>query len=300
MTESFKVADGDLWSNAAAYKGGFAVRVAGVIYFYDNAGTLKGQVDQATSGESFDRGRGDGTRLAGHINSPYVFLAGAVTGHIVRVTAWDAQTQSFVAVADVSEPGFTGTADRVNLAVDALNRITVGWVVQPAGYEQVQVAARVLVFDDAKKSITPLTSSFFPFINVAQTGLIRTLQMSVAMTTKQICIAAKGEINLENKPELGANSPSEINFYTVFTHPDPKDDPTTPVGGPPPAIAIGGKPTFGAGKINLAWAGGQGPFTVQKKGKLNDANWVDVLTTADRVASVDMIGGEGYLRVVGK
>ena len=79
VKESFVVANGDIWSNAAAYQGGFAVRVNGIIYFYDNSGNLKGQVDQRPPGETFDAGRGDGTRIAAHINSPYVYLIGKVS-----------------------------------------------------------------------------------------------------------------------------------------------------------------------------------------------------------------------------
>ena len=240
VKESFKVADGDLWSNVAAFKGGFVVRVAGKFYFFNNAGVAQGEpVDQDTSGEGFDRGRGDGTRIAGHINSPYVYIAGRVPGaSMVRVAAWDATTRTFVAKADVSEGGFRGDFDRATVAADALNRVVVSWVSRPDGYEQQQVAARVLELDGAAKSFKALTGSFLPFVNTSPVGNIRTLQMSLAMTTKQILVAAKGEINLQNKPDQGANSPREINFYTVISHPAPKDDPTTPVGGGATSVRV--------------------------------------------------------------
>jgi len=240
VKESFKVADGDLWSNVAAFKGGFAVRVAGKFYFFNNAGVAQGEpVDQDTSSEGFDRGRGDGTRIAGHINSPYVYLAGRVPGaSMVRVAAWDATTRTFVAKADVSEGGFRGDFDRATVTADALNRVVVSWVSRPDGYEQQQVAARVLELDGTAKSFKALTSSFLPFVNASPVGNIRTLQMSLAMTTKQILVAAKGEINLQNKPDQGANSPREINFYTVISHPAPKDDPTTPVGGGTTSVRV--------------------------------------------------------------
>jgi len=55
VKDSFVVAKGDIWSNVAPFKGGFAVRAkpqdgsaTRIIYFYDNAGKLLGQVDQAT------------------------------------------------------------------------------------------------------------------------------------------------------------------------------------------------------------------------------------------------------------
>ncbi|HTG44008.1 MAG TPA: hypothetical protein VK633_05700, partial [Verrucomicrobiae bacterium] len=275
VKDSFVVANGDIWANVAAYKGGFAVRVTGVIYFYDDAGTLKGQVNQSTTGESYDAGRGDGTRLAGHINSPYVFLAGKVAGaNLVKVSAFDSRDQSFVAKAIVSEPAFSGDFDRVNLDVDALNRVALGWVSQPAGYEKQQVAARVMAFDPAAKSFSALTPSFLPFVNAAATGDIHSIQMSVAMTTKQILIAAKGEINLQNKPELGANSPVEVNFYTVISHPDPKNDPT------PAAGAVGGLPTLtvtrtGANTV-ISWT--EDGFVFQSAPRIG-GTWSDVAVT---------------------
>ncbi len=227
VTESFKIANGDIWCNLAAYKGGFAVRAGGVIYFFDNAGVATGTADQSTSGAAFDRGRGDGTRLFGHINSPYVYLAGKLTtGAIVQVAAWDSRDKSFVAVSDVSEASFAGNADRVNGAVDALNRLTVSWVSLPAGYIKQQVAARVFQLDGVAKTFKPLTPSFLAFINASNGDTIRSVGMTVAMTTKQIMIAAKGEINRDNKPDEGANTPNEVNFYTVLSHPVPAEDPT--------------------------------------------------------------------------
>ncbi len=263
VTESFKIANGDIWANVVAFRGGFGARVSGVIHLFDNSGTAIGQVDQNTSGDTFDRGRGDGVRMAGHINSPYVYLAGKIsTGNMIKVAAFDTRDRSFVASAEVSEPAFAGNFDRANVAVDALNRITVAWVSQPEGYEKQQVAARVLALDESTKTISPLTRSFLPFINAAQSGGIGSVGMSIAMTTRQICVAAKGEINLQNKPEQGAQiNPNtgeplkEINFYTVFTHPNPQPDPTTPVGG-------GDAPRFTSikrnadGTVTVEWTGG--------------------------------------------
>lgn len=273
------VTNSDIWCNLAVFKGGFAVRAkpadgsnTRVLYFYDNSGTLKGVVDQATSGVSFDTGRGDGTRIFGHINSPYVYLAGrAANTSIVKVAAFDSRTRQFVAVADVNEGSFTGNFDRVNGAVDALNRMVVSWVSQPSGYAKQQVAARVLSFNGT--SITPLTRSFFPFVNVA-TNDIRSLQMSVAMTTKQICVAAKGEINYSNKPELGPDSPTEVNFFTVFTHPNPQDDPTAPVGGPAPTLTI----ARSGANLAISWDASATGYTLKSKNSLSDATWTTVGT----------------------
>ncbi len=243
VEDSFVISSGSIWSNIAAFEGGFCVRVGGVLKFYDNTGEFEGQVDQESSGFSFDRGRGDGTRIAGHINSPYVFLAGE-SGADVRLAVWDARDQACLAQINVNEltleEGGTDEADfrpdinRVDLAVDALNRVVVTYEVTPAGFLYPQTAARVLWFDEENEEFTYLTASFFPFVNFTDAaGDIRTIRASPSMTTRQICIAAKGEINTDNDPSLGADSAYESNFYTVFAHPDPRNDPTPPVGGEP-------------------------------------------------------------------
>lgn len=297
VKESFLVANGDLWANVAATKGGFVVRVAGNLYFYNTAGDLQGSaVPQNTSGESYDGGRGDGTRLASHINSPYVFLAGKVTtAPIVRVSAWDTRTRAFVTVTDVSEGGFRGDFDRATVAVDSLSRLVVSWVAKPDGYEQQQVAARVLAFDEATKTIKPLTPSFLPFVNAAPVGNIRSLQMSVAMTTKQILIAAKGEINLANKPELGADSPSEINFYTVISHPNPQEDPLS-VSVLTDPIRLSNITDNGA-TVSVQWTGGTAPFKVQRRAALGAGGWIDVETRNDRTATLTKEGDAGFIRI---
>ncbi len=251
VSDSFVIAASELWSNVAAFQGGFCIRVAGVLRFYDNEGELLGETDQADPAlvdplgnpVTFDRARGDGTRIAGHINSPYVFLAGK-SGADVRIAVWDSRDGTYVAQANVNELAadsggtddvdFQPTLDRVNLAVDALNRVVVAYEVTPAGFSAPQTAARVLQFNEGDGEFVYLTPTFFPFANFTDGtptpgGAIRTIRPSLAMTTRQICIAAKGEINTANDPSQGADTPSETNFYTVFAHPDPKDDPTPPI-----------------------------------------------------------------------
>jgi hypothetical protein len=289
------VTNSDIWGNVAAFKGGFAVRAkpadgtnTRVIYFYDNSGVLQGVTDQAASGVSFDPGRGDGTRLFGHINSPYVYLIGrAASTQVVKVAAFDARTRAFVAVADVNEGAFTGNFDRAQGAVDALNRLTCSWVSQPAGYAKQQVAARVLAFDGTK--FTALTRSFFPFVNTA-TNDVRSLQMTVAMTTKQICVAAKGEINYANHPELGPDSPTEVNFYTVFTHPAPAEDPTPGVGGPAPKLAI----TKVGSNLSISWDSTAAGYTLKAKNSLSDATWTTVGTQNPTVIPAPATGVKFY------
>ena len=235
VTETTVVATADYWSNLAAFKGGFAIRAAGVIYFYDNAGNLTGQVDaNAASGVAFDRGRGDGTRIAGHINQPYVYLAGSASildgeGNKVPgvyVAAFDSRDQSFVAQARVDN--YPGTFDRTVVAADALGRVTVAFESTPQGFARKQVVARVLALDPCLAQIQPLSDPFFPFLNH---GLdFNTQNPSIAMTTKEILVAAKGLVSLENTVDLGPDSRPATAVYAVIHHPVPAEDPTTPAG----------------------------------------------------------------------
>ena len=52
---------------------------------------------------------------------------------------------------------------------------------------------------------------------------------------------------------------------------------------------------LGAG---LSWAGGVGPFLLQRKALLSDANWVDVLTTSSRNLIIPKHGPAGFCRIV--
>jgi len=160
-----------IWDNVCAYHGGFAVRVQDTIYFYDNNGNLQGSSPQDSSGLSFDKGRGDGTRIASDIRSYYVYLAGNAGAHTpVSVAIWDSRTRKFVASAPVSDTDPSiHVASRVVVAVDASDRFCVAYGLQPNGnFSQEQVAARVMSFDGT--NITYLTHSFFPFVNYDADG----------------------------------------------------------------------------------------------------------------------------------
>ncbi len=61
----------------------------------------------------------------------------------------------------------------------------------------------------------------------------------------------------------------------------------------PSFVSIGDQGLF----ANIAWAGGAGPFVLQKKADLSDTNWVDVLTTGNRNMPVAKDTSTGLLRV---
>lgn len=264
------------WSNVAAFNGGFCVRYHGKMFFFDNAGSLQGTLDQQDGstypldGEGMPVvlgfSRGDEHRIASHINSDYVFLAsmydkdldddpGTIDDikQVYGLAVYNAQTRQYVAFVNINEMtadhGGTdadnffpdhndtgvGAVDRVNLAVDALNRVVAVYETTIDGVnESPQVVCRVIEFDPSAnpgEEFSYLTASFYPFMNYWTTSNngIMSWRMSAATTTQAICIAANGKINLDNNPALGANSPEKVNYYTVISHPDPQSDPTTPV-----------------------------------------------------------------------
>ncbi len=293
VKDSFVVADGDLWANVAAFKGGFAVRVSGVIYFLDNAGNTIGSVDQEDSGIT-DRGRGDDTRLGGHINTPYVYLVGVVED-TVRLAVFDSRDQTFVAQTTVDVGGEDVAFARADVDGDALGRIALVYDQRPADWEKFQTVVRVYSFDSTAKALTSISPSFYPFINHAPTG-VGTSIPTIAMTTRQILVAAKGEVNTDNEPDQGPNSPLQSTVYTVFSHPDPQDDPTPAVPGGEIAVTA----SVSGNNLVVTWTGGTAPFKVQQRASLSSGDWIDVTTTSDRTASVPMDGTAGFIQVVGQ
>jgi hypothetical protein len=261
----------DIWDNMAAYRGGFAIRVHDMLYFYDNNGNLQHTNDiNVSSGLTFGTGREDASRIGSDIRSDYVYLAGQTpetSTSPVNVAIWDARTGQFVAKATVTDgdPAAFRT-DRATIAVDALDQFCVVYVFQPTPDFAQQVVARVMAFDGT--NITYVTHSFFPFMNSnnnATNGLnFTTVAPSVAMTTRQICIAAKGTINSTNNPAAGPDSPTETAVYTVIAQPSPS--PGVPV------ITA----TKSGNNLLLSWSVDAGVFTVQFTPTLNPTSWTDV------------------------
>ncbi|HVV71891.1 MAG TPA: hypothetical protein VHI52_10390, partial [Verrucomicrobiae bacterium] len=291
---------GDIWDNMAAFKGGFAIRVHNLLYFYDNNGVPQHTNDiNLSSGLSFDNGRGDSSRIGSDIRSSYVYLAGRSPENSrspVYVAIWDSRTGQFVGKATVTDgdPAVYYT-DRVAVAVDALDRFCVTFVIQPTIDFQQQVAARVGSFDGT--NIKFLTHSFFPFVNSESsltnvTGL-KTIAPHVSMTTKQICIAAKGTINSTNNPAGGPDTSAETTVYTVINHP----------------AAVSGAPTITATKgsantVVISWSADAGTFTLQSAPSLPAVNWTAVspqptIVTSGGVNSmtVPVNPGQAYFRL---
>lgn len=275
VKESFLVADGQIWSNLAAFKGGFCVRASGTLYFYDNDGNLTGKIANSVSGASFDDGRGDNTRIGSHINSSYVFLAGPSLSkpQTVRLAAFDARSASFVAVVDVNEPGISNAdgnivlgSARVTVACDALNRVAVAYDGKLAADRQSEALVRVFQFSGDSASFSPLTQSFHAFVNSMGNGRKTTLP-NVSMTTKQILIAAKGIINSHNNNSEPVDTKDKTTFFTVISHPAPAEDPTLGVISARPVVGIARE----GGKIKISFTG-----NLESTTSLTNPNWQPV------------------------
>jgi len=119
-----------------------------------------------------------------------------------------------------------------------------------------QAGARVAQFDG--KNFNWQTHTFFPFVNHDQnpgaTLGYQTLNPVVAMTTRQICFAAKGKINSVNNVGAGPDSLNEQTVYTVVSQPDP-------VAAPKPTATI----TKSGSNVIVNWNVEDGLFTVQTK-----------------------------------
>jgi len=167
----------------------------------------------------------------------------------------------------------------VSSSSDALDRLVVAYESVPTGFSLPQTVVRVFSYNGTAKAFTPLTTSFYPFVNSvpgtpATPSTIRDFRPAVAMTTKQIMVAAKGEINLSNHPELGPDSFTQAAFYTVFSHPDPKEDPTAAATGGDISLSI----VRAGNNVTITWtADGVGLETAPSIGV--GAVWTSVTTT---------------------
>jgi len=278
VKEAWKVADGDMWDSAGAYRGGFFIRPAGgIIYFYDNDGNPRGQVDHnATADVVYNTGRSDGTRMASDIRSHYVFMAGrspdSATSSDIVLSVWDARTLNFVTktIVNEGEQDQWRALDRCNVACDAYNRVTVVWRLRPDTefWPLDQCAARVMAFDGT--AFAPLTPQFFPFIqndaSMNQQAGFESKEPSVAMTPRAILFYAKGQWNgIPNSTSPAVTLPN-THCYTILSHPDPKP-------APQPEMTL----AHGSPNSTVSWLADAGLFVLQSSATPTVADsWTDV------------------------
>jgi hypothetical protein len=124
----------------------------------------------------------------------------------------------------------SATVGDTDVACDSLGNVCVAWDGIPTTANlgtnlnqnfSVSVTARVFHFDG--KKVTPLTHTFFPFVNhETDTNAIQGFTFSypnVDMTTKYICVAAKGTISSTNNPAGPLDSAPLTTLYTIINNP---------------------------------------------------------------------------------
>jgi len=283
-----EVRNTDIWDNVCAFKGGFAVRAHNLLYFYDDDGNELTNVDvNVTSGLIFANdpanagGRGDAYRIGGNIGSYYVYMAGGTTNPpgystapmsvglqgedhdgVVCVAVWDSRTGACVATAPVCEldPAYSASS-RAMIAVDASDDFTVAYKLRPTvSVPQLQTLARVGKLAGGT-NVTWLGPSFYPFVNhdayggqsFGGTNYYETDEPNVAMTTQQICIAAKGVFNSTNNPAAAPDTVQKYtDLYTVIANPAYVA----------PAVAPTMTATLSAGNLIISWNASAGLFTL--------------------------------------
>jgi len=274
VTNSFLVRPAEAWTDPCGFKGGFCVRSGGLLYFYNNNGNLiVGDVDHnALSGLTLDTGRGDGTKIAGDIRTPYVFYAGGGW-----LTVWNGTNGAYLAQFQYTDGmEAVNTVNRTDVACDSLGNVCVAWDGRPTtdlvgtnsdqSFALNQIMARVFHFDAATTNLAPITSVFFPFVNHdGNTNSILGYRMensNLDMTTRYICIAGKGLINSSNNVAGGPDSKPQTTVYTVINNP----------GYVPPKMSI----ARSGGNLIISWAASAGDGVLQSTAALQPINWADV------------------------
>lgn len=260
------VAPRDIFDNVCAFKGGFAVRVHNLLFFFDNTGKALTNVDvNVSSGLTFGGGsdaggRGDGIRIGGNVGSYYVCMAGGTTnpGPIMSVAVWDTRGFACVATAPVCEldPDYYKT-DRAMVAVDSSDHFTVAYKLKPtSNFPQFQTMGRIGQVVGGT-NIAWMGPSFYAFYNHdayggATTPAYETDEPTVAMTTQQICFAAKGVINSTNNPTAPPDTQPQTTVYSVIANPAA----STAVIRPTVTATLSG------GNMILTWDANAGLFTL--------------------------------------
>ena len=324
VRESWVVDPRDVSAGVSSYKEGFCVHALDRLYFHDNAGELRGQIRQDELPETlwFDVQQTGSMQIASHVNHSLIFLAGIADlfdkqgdrlkdafGQFrksVQIAVFDATTPKFLSRRIISEVSagnggsdavdLPGAFGRVDIAADALGRTAVAFEVKLQESKNPQTLIRVLDYNPTDDEWSALTPSFFAFHNHASPEF-RSISPSISMTTREILVAAKGEINQADNPSAGVNTPPQTTFYTMFSHPHPQDDPTTKII-PAAPIVIENVSIAEGNTISITWSGGVGPFLLQRKTSIDDPIWQRLVESAGRTVATPISGPMSLFRIV--
>lgn len=322
VRESWVADPRDVLASVSSYKGGFCIHALDRLYFHNNEGERLGQIRQADLPQTlrFDSPQDGSAQIASHVNGSLVFLAGTAdlfnkqgdrlkdaSGQFqksVQIAVFDATTPKFLSRRMVSEVSAgNGGSDafdlpdafgRVNLAADAHGRAAIAYEARLQESGNPQTLIRVLAYNPTANEWSALTPSFFAFSHPNRLES-RSIFPSISMTTQEILVAATGEMHRANHP--GMDDSRQTIFYTMFSHPDPQDDPTMGIL-PAAPIVIENISIAEGNTISIDWSGGIGPFLVQRKASINDTIWQRLAESAQRAVVVPISGPMSLFRIV--
>ncbi len=211
----------EIWSNIAAFNGGFCVRASNVFTVFDNDGNMLYWFNQDAFSTVQEQGRGDSVRIGSNINTNYVYFAGKDSGGDMMISRFDAvATKSGDALVDTNEiygnetDYVPQTFDRADIGVDGKGNFC---IVYDDTYTTGTSQTVARIFDNKMEAVTP---TFFAFTNHdGYTGDVKGYQSyesNISMNNQYIMISADG-INWDS-----ANNnltPAEQNFFTVLNNP---------------------------------------------------------------------------------
>ncbi len=204
---------GEIWSNCAAFDGGFALRVSGVISTFDNDGNVMGSVGLGDVTSVNDMGRADDSRIAANINHEFIYICGKDADSQVVVTKINALTLEEVNEVVVTEEFFFdygGQPHRTDCSTDENGNVIVWWDydIIPSYTDAV---ARIFNSD-----LEPLGKSFYCYTNHnsdAEGDLgFYSHEGSVTMDNERIIVASNG-ITLSPGGGFTADEQTYITMY---------------------------------------------------------------------------------------
>jgi len=290
ITNSFLVSPVEAWTDPAGFKGGFCVRAGSTLNFYDNNGVpISLLVDfNAQSGLAQSTGRGDGDKIAGDIRSPYVYYASGGW-----LTVWNGTNGAYLAQYKYTDQmDDTASHNRVDVACDSQGTVCIAWDGKPTNLQvgtnsdqsfgNNQIIARIFHFNGS--TVAPITSTFFPFINHdGNTNSILGYKMensNLDMTTRYICIAAKGLINSTNNWAGGPDSAAQTTVYTVINN--------------PAYVAPKASVTTSGGNLVVSWPASAGDCQLQSTAAVSPTAWAGVSPQP----ATTLVNGDTYQKTV--
>jgi hypothetical protein len=280
-------AGNDMWHGAGTTAGGFAIRAAHSLRFFHTDGTPYGDdVDvAAVTGDPVYmhlNDRGEDLGFQGNGKDAYIMCAAgtdALGTKGVFVSVWN--TNGTLRWATNATAGLTlnapGAADA---AMDASGRVFVVFDdTTPSQDGSVKtVVGRLL--DNTGKAVSS-TFLIDPTEN-PQGTTIGAGSPRVAWRGDTVAVVWETENKFPMSPDP-VNAIPPVGAMRLFTVPSGSDIVAT--------VSASG------GNITITWTGGTGPFTVQKKTTLTDAQWTTAGTTPDRTITLPASGNTGFFRI---